>query len=117
MAVSINGTTITLTRGDTLDTTVKIYDSSGTEYVPEEGEIVRFALKAKFSDLTPVIEKELDIHNLQLRLESNETKLLDNPVRKGSVKTYYYDIQITHLDGTVDTFISEAELNVTPEVH
>lgn len=40
MAGSINGTTITLTRGDSYVVDVHIYDrDTGEEYTPQEGEI------------------------------------------------------------------------------
>ena len=37
--VEINGTTIKMTRGDTLRTQVTMYDAQEQEYVPQEGEV------------------------------------------------------------------------------
>lgn len=42
-----------------------------------------------------------------LELEPSDTKTFD-------FGTYVYDIQITFSDGTVDTFITEASLKITP---
>lgn len=114
--VSQSSQTITVTRGDTVDLPLTIYTRDGQVYVPEEGEVVRFALKKKYTDAEPLIEKVLDNSNLRVRLEAEETKMLENPKSKGAQKIYCYDVQITRLDGSVDTFIYEAELIVTPEV-
>jgi uncharacterized membrane protein YkoI len=45
-----------------------------------------------------------------LELEPSDTKILD-------FGSYVYDIEITFKDGTVDTFITEANFKITPEVH
>ncbi len=49
--------------------------------------------------------------SMNLRLESEETKLL-----KAGGLPYVYDIEITMADGTVDTFIERAKFVVTEEV-
>ena len=116
MSCSINGTTITMTRGDTLRALVNI-ERDGVEYTPEEGDAVRFALKStrmrsagkQFYDSEPLILKDIPIDTMLLELAPEDTK----PLGFG---TYAYDIQITFADGTVDTFIPEAVLKLTPEV-
>ena len=114
--INVNGTTITMTRGDTLIVQVGI--QNGTEpYVPVEGDAVRFALKSglnskgtEFKESTPLILKDIPTDTLILRLESNDTKALP-------FGDYTYDIEITYADGTVDTFITEGKLTLAPEVH
>lgn len=110
MSVSIKGTTIIMTRGDTLRTTVSITDANGTTYTPVEGDSVRFALKKTYNDAEPLILKDIPTDTMELRLESEDTKSLDQPGE------YVYDIQITLNDGTVDTFIDKAKLKLTEEV-
>lgn len=110
MSIKINGTTITMTRGDTLRTKLSIFDSAGNPYVPCEDDHIRFALKQDYADETPLILKEIPWDTLMLVLASDDTKILDQP---GS---YVYDIQITMSDGTVDTFITKAKLKLTEEV-
>lgn len=109
--VNISGSTITITRGDTLDAKVDILLPDGSAYAVQEGDAIRFALKQKYSDREPLISKEIPHGTLNLRLEAEETKLL----KAGGVP-YCYDIQITMEDGTVDTFIDRAKFIVTEEV-
>ena len=102
----IDGTTIYLTRGDTLITKINIMQGD-EEYVPQEGDTVRFALKnarmksdrTDFLDTKPLVLKAVPMNTLLLRLEPADTKKLP-------FGSYIYDIQITMADGTVDTFIS-----------
>lgn len=103
---SINGTTITLTRGDTLVAQIEIKRNDET-YTPVEGDSLRIAVKhpelnadkTDYLDAEPLIDKEIPIETQVLRLESSDTKNL-------GFGKYAYDIQITFADGWVDTFIS-----------
>lgn len=109
--VNVSGKTITLTRGDTLDTTISIKTSDGQTFVPSQRDEIRFCCKSSYRDKSPIIKKIIPNNTLQLRLESNETKKLT--ARR---EPYVFDIQITMADGTVDTFISEGHLFVREEV-
>ena len=109
--VDINGNTITITRGDTLDATLAIFTGDGTPYEPQERDVIRFALKRKYADRNTVLLKDIPVDTLRLRLESEETKLL-----RAAWAPYVYDIQLTAADGTVDTFIDRGRLIVTEEV-
>ena len=109
--VSIRGTTITITKGDTLDAIVELYLEDGSPYQPQDGDEIRFALKQRYEDREPLILKPIPNDTLRLRLESEETKRL----RAGWIP-YVYDIQITFSDGSVDTFIDRAKFIVTDEV-
>ena len=101
MSVKLNGTTITMTRGDTAAIEVSM-TRDGDPYLPVAGDTVRFAAKhpkmtsgnKQYKDEEPVLE---------------DTKSLD-------FGEYVYDIQITFADGTVDTFITTAPFVLTPEV-
>ena len=115
--VKVEGTTITLTRGDTLEIEVKINDATGMPYSPKTGEVVRFSVKKKIADRAPVIEKVLDNETLILRLESEETKVFENPRARGEAIPYVYDVEITLQDGTVSTIINAALINIVPEVY
>lgn len=100
---------ITMTRGDTLKKKIVIYDGAGKEYVPTEGDVIRFAVKRRYSDKKTCILKEIPIDTMLLHLEPNDTKNLVQPCE------YVYDVQITMTDGTVDTFI-KGKLTLTEEV-
>ena len=118
MSFSVNKRNeIKLTRGDTLRVSVSI--TKGKEpYTPQDGEVVRFALKpptlnAKKSEYIqpdPLILKTIPNDTMLLVLEPNDTKQL-------GFGEYEYDIEITLLDGTVDTFITATKFTLTREVH
>ncbi len=100
---------ITLTRGDTLTLTVAL-QKDGETYTPEANDIIRFAIsKGYVTDVgyELMIEKEIPHDTLTFTISSQETKI--------PYKTYNYDLQITHGDGCVDTFIS-SKFTITGEV-
>lgn len=100
---------IALTRGDTLTLTVAL-QKDGETYTPEESDVIRFAVsKGYVTDIgyELMIEKIIPHDTLTFTIPSDETKI---PYR-----SYNYDLQITHGDGCVDTFIS-AKLTITGEV-
>ena len=102
---------ITLTRGDTLTMTVTLLHEvepvpPATEptiepYVPEEGDVIRFAVSKGYKG-EPGYElkfaKEIPHDTLTFTASSTETSL--------EYRTYNYDVELTHTDGCVDTFIS-----------
>ena len=101
----VNGTDITLTRGDTLVAEIGIRRND-EPYTPVAEDSIRFALKhstmnadhSEFTDEQPLIRKEIPYDTLILKLDPADTK----PYGFGR---YRYDIEITFEDGTVDTFI------------
>ncbi len=100
---------ITLTRGDTLTLTVNLI-KDGEAYTPEAGDVIRFALAEGFKngeDYGFILEKVIPHDTLTFTLNASETEL--------AYKKYNYDVQITHEDGCVDTFIS-AKLKIIGEV-
>lgn len=113
----VEGTTIKMTRGDTVEITVRPEMSDGTVYHPVEGDRVRFAVKGQlngkgtaYKDTDPLINKQIPIDTMLLTLEPEDTK----PLAFGQ---YTYDVELTTADGAVDTFIFEATLEIKPEVH
>ena len=107
----INGTSIELTRGDSFYCTVGMKNKDdGTDYEPQEGDVVRFALKKKYTDEDPLILKQIPIDTMVLHLEPEDTKEL-------AFGTYCYDVELTKANGDVDTFIAEAEFELTKEVY
>ena len=117
MSSSISGTTIKMTRGDTLIVQVSI-QKNGETYAPQEGAKVRFALKRNklksdrsgYADEEPLILKDIPTDTLVLTLDPVDTKPLP-------FDTYVYDIEIEFADGAVDTFIDKATFKLTEEVH
>ncbi len=107
---SIENNDITLIRGDTLLLEIQVI-RQGEIYTPREGDVIRFAMKRKYSDPDDkvVLVKEIPIETLILELEPQDTKSL--PMRS----RYVYDIQITDVDGRVDTFM-KGTLTIEEEV-
>ncbi len=109
MAYSVSGTTITLTRGDTFEALISIIQEDGNPYVPKEGDIIRFAMKSSYADETPLLVKDIPVSTMILVLEPLDTKKLN-------FGKYVYDIQLTTIEGKVDTFITKATIKITEEV-
>ena len=110
-----NDNTVYITQGDTLYVQVEpqIKEAGGwVPYTPQEGDVIRFALKSSYRDTVPLILKTIRNDDLLLKLEASETKAL-----KTRGTPYVYDIELTMADGTVDTFIDRAKFYVTEEVH
>lgn len=110
---------ITLTRGDTMTLAVQLFhevdpvppstESTVEPYVPEVGDVIRFAVSKGYkgeSEYELVLSKTIPNDTLLLTCTSSETEL--------EYITYNYDVEITHNDGVVDTFISAA-LTITGE--
>ena len=109
--IKISGKTIRMTKGDTLEVPVNIMTKEGLVYIPAAGDVIRFAMKKTYEDDEPLILKTIPNDTLILRLESSETKDLEV-----SKTPYVYDIELTTVTGTVDTFIS-GSLYLTEEVY
>lgn len=107
---SIDGTTISLTRGDTLIVKLDLMYSDGTQYIPHEGDQIRFAMKKTYNDRNCIIIKDIPTDTLILKIDSEDTKKLPQPSK------YIYDIQLTQANGNVDTFITEAKFIIEREV-
>lgn len=109
MSYSIKGTTINLTRGDTFMADIKIFQQNGDQYVPVEGDTIRFALKKAVNNTEVLIEKDIPISTMMLVLNPEDTKKLE-------FGKYVYDIQLTKASGEVDTFITKSIFILDEEV-
>ena len=108
---SLSGYNITLTRGDSLILNLTL-TKNGETYTPDEEDVIRFALKRRYTDedSAVLINKVIDNETLQLEIEPDDTKSL----LMGH--TYVYDIELTDSNGRVDTFIS-GTLTIDNEVY
>ena len=98
MSYNITGTTITLTRGDTFEALVSATKRDGTQYIPVEGDVIRFAMKENYDDPRPLLVKDIPIDTMMLTLEPQDTADLN-------FGKYVYDIQLTKANGKVDTLV------------
>lgn len=94
---SVNGSTISLTRGDTFKCTVGI-SLNGIPHTPEVGDSIRFALKQDWNSNTVLLQKDIPLNTLRLELAPSDTKQM-------KFGRYVYDIQYTYANGDIDTFI------------
>lgn len=108
--VDVNGTKITMTRGDTLVVKYNLKSVDGQPYTPSDGDTCRFAMKKNYGDEECIMIKDIPTDTMTLRIESNDTKDLPQP------SEYVYDVQLTFADGTVSTFVNKAKLKITEEV-
>lgn len=121
MSARISGTTIKLTRGDSLWATSRPTYRDGTPYEMQAGDVVRFALKhaqllpdgSDFEDEEPLVEKELDYDSTHeywvLHLVPSDTEDL-------AFGDYKYDLELTQAGGDVYTYVANAKFKLTPEV-
>ena len=111
---------ITLTRGDTLTLTVELLHEvdpvpPATQptiepYTPTADDVIRFAVSRGYKSQPGYVlklSKDIPHDTLTFTCSSEETTI--------DYGTYNYDVEITHGDGCVDTFIS-AKLTITGEV-
>lgn len=70
------GNNITLTRGDTLQLKVSLYNQDGTEYEPASGDVIRFAMKKEYTDALPVLSKTIPNETCLLVIDPLDTKSL-----------------------------------------
>lgn len=108
--IKIEDNEITMTRGDTLETTVEIFTKQGEPYIPSSLDRIRFALKKRYKDVEPLIVKEVPYDTMLLHLDPEDTK----PLAFGD---YVYDLELTTSDGFVDTFIDKKLFKITEEVY
>ena len=106
--ISISGSDINMTRGDTLLVRF-IPTKDGETYDPMTGDVIRFAMKRKATDADVLIEKDIPTDTFLLELEPSDTKSLDMN------KRYVYDVELTDAYGRVDTYVS-GQIRLTTEV-
>lgn len=106
---TIDGTTITMVRGDTLILDVEIETVANGNYIPAEGDEIIFAAKSSPGEYKPVIFKTIPTDTLKLRLDPADTNKLP-------FGDYIYDIEARLASGYVDTIISSGKLRILQEV-
>lgn len=104
----IDGTTITLTKGDSFYCQLTL-TKDGETYTPEAEDEIVFGVKKNYTDTTTVISATIPHDTMTLYIAPAATKTL-------SCGSYVYDIQITFADGDIDTFINQAKFVLVPEV-
>lgn len=108
----INGTDISMVRGDTETIRVKMLDDDGNKVPLGEGDKVYFTVKSTLStkdvEIQKVIESFVEGEAI-INITPEDTKDL-------KFRGYYYDIQLNRSNGQIKTIIPTSKLNIRSEV-
>lgn len=104
---SLKGQDIQLTRGDSAYFGIVINENGGGTYKRQEGDQLIFTIKKSYNSDFSYVEKH--IKGLDLILNPSDTAELD-------YGTYWYDIELTTVDGSVFTVVGPARFIVREEV-
>ena len=104
----INGTNISMTRGDTESITVTLDDGIG--FV--EGDIIELTVRVNPSSSNVELYKkvtEFDEGKARIEIRSEDTEGL-------IFRSYVYDVQLTRANGGIHTIIKPSMFEILPEV-
>lgn len=108
----INGTKLSMIRGDTESITISIKDTEG-ELIPLViGDTVYFTMKKNMNNETKVIQKVIT----SFTDGSAIIDLLHDDTKNISFGEYYYDVQVTYENGTVRTVLGPDTFTILGEV-
>lgn len=107
--IIIEGTHISLVRGDSATIKLTIKDkSTNQEYVLGDGDVVRFSVKKEICSNDILIQKTF---------ESNEIVISYEDTKDLSFGDYVYDVELQFIDGQRDTIIRPSTFTLLSEVH
>ena len=107
--IEIKKNNITVTKGDSLPLHITCMDGDRA-YTPIEGDSIRFALSKGYKGekgYVLILSKNVPLDTYDITISATETGNLE-------YITYNYDVELTHANGIVDTFIS-GTLEITGE--
>ena len=110
--MKIQGTNISMTRGDSEAIKVTVKDTLGNIIPLITGDTIYFTVRENILSTTKIIEKiitDFDDGKALININPQDT----NDLRFAS---YVYDIQLTKENGTVKTIIPPSQLRITGEV-
>ena len=97
-----------LTRGDSADLEVIVYDLEGNVYELQEGDTLVFTMKYNCITSDILIQKNIT-ENSTIHIVPSDTNSL-------SYGTYQFDVQLTLANGKVYTVIAPHNFNIMKEV-
>ena len=107
MMLSVQGSDIQITRGDTAYFNIEITQADGSLYTRVDGDKLIFTVKRSYNSDFEYIQKELE--GLAIVLAPEDTNELD-------YGTYWYDVQLTTSDNSVYTVVGPARFIIREEV-
>lgn len=108
----INGTNISMTRGDTESITLTLKDINDNIIELVTGDKIYFTVKDNVNTVVKIFQKVISTFTdgvAIIIIEPNDTKLL-------KYKDYVYDIQLTTVDQVITTIISPSRFRIEGEV-
>ena len=112
VTMKIQGTNISMTRGDSEAIKVTVKDTLGNIVPLVTGDTIYFTVRDHMMSTTKIIEKiitEFDDGQALITIDPQDT----NDLRFAS---YVYDIQLTKENGNVKTIITPSNFTITGEV-
>lgn len=118
--LKVDGTTITMTRGDSARINISIAYEGGESFIVEYGDIVRFTARRQYDDPEPALVIDIplgyDAENEINTADSVELYIRPEHTRDLSYGSYKFDVQLIRANGDIDTFIDRADFVLTEEV-
>lgn len=110
--MKIQGTNISMTRGDSEAIKVTVNDALGNNIPLVAGDTIYFTVREHTLNPTKIIEKIIT------EFDDGEALITINPQDTNDLRfiSYVYDIQLTKENGTVKTIIPPSQLLITGEV-
>jgi len=111
--MKIDGTNLSMIRGDSECITITLYNSEGDVVKFEEGDTVYFTVKENLQTNVKIIQKvikEFRDGKAIIELDPDDTKNLPFS------KPYIYDVQLTSKDGKVTTIIPPSRFTLKGDV-
>lgn len=99
---------ITLTRGDSASITVSLKNPDGTDYELQTGDELIFTVKHNCITEDIIIQKDISSNGIIILQPSDTNDLLYG--------VYFYDVQLTRANGSVNTVIPPRDFIVSKEV-
>lgn len=110
--MNVDGTNISMTRGDSEFIEVSCSDEYGNKVDFEDGDVIYFTVKHTINNTDKIIQKVVTSFtngNAIIEILPDDTKNI-------AYQVYIYDIQLNKKDGTVKTIIKPSKFTITGEV-
>ena len=110
--MTVDGTEISMIRGDSESITVACTDLSGAAIPFVAGDKVYFTVKTRISEAVATLQK------LVTTFTDGKAIIIINPVDTKTLRVmrYYYDVQLTKEDGTVTTLVPPSRFTLEGDV-
>lgn len=107
--LKVSGNKIELTRGDTMIIELSLKDESGNDYTPVETDKVYFRLKRNATAKDILLEKEIPIDTMVLRIDAQDTI-------EFKFGTYVYEIELVTANDYHFTAIANEAFVISEEL-